>query len=343
VSNYVSADETAKLLRISRQLDLSEARAYLAEPGHISMLEVRRLAFDPVTESAEQREHRRRCGRCQRMIAHIREAIAHPNAFELAAAAEGKLAADRAEEIRRHLEVDRCRSCQLRLRLSPKVAACRMLIAAGRPLAAPVRTRPILSTFAVVPVGLRSADSTATLDAEAIDREHAISARLWQVGTDGLELIVHATDPAYAGECLPVELVGPRDSWQGEITLDEQDASGCIGRRIIGTINDVLPGLIGDSGQGVALTVSLPSPSPHNAGANADITGTSPEIIAGLAARLADSGQDQADVLAAIQAIETLGPSAPASELVGPLGRLLEHDEPEVAEAAARALGALAA
>lgn len=339
-------------LRISRQQDIEEAREYIMEPDHLGVLEARRLAFDPTTETRAQHEHLHTCGRCSRMVMHVQQAIDHPSAISLAGFAENAPAADQAD-VRLHIDVDRCRSCTMRLASSPKVAAHRALIRTGRSIERAMR-RPVLSAFVPVPAGLRSSDSSSAVDVTAADREHSVTARLWQLERGGLELVVRMDDSALAQARLPVELTGQHGCWVGEVVLDERDAyDSCVGRLLIGPAREVLH-MAGSADAGLTLTVTLPGgprsaapPANSSPGAieHADERGAErspPPDLAALTAQLEDSHEDPKARAAAAMIIRSLGPAALTPPVVAALAGLLDNADSAVRDSAVRALEALA-
>lgn len=374
----MNSDETARLLRLAHRQDILDARDYFAGSGHLGTLEARELAYDPSSQAVGQAEHLRTCGRCSRLLSHLRDAIVHPGDRDLAAWAEGSLTGHRARDLQVHLEIDRCRPCRLRLRRSPKVAAYRALISAALAIGSPRAAPHPLSAFAPVAVGLRSSDHSSTVEILVTDRESGVSARLWQVEKGALEVVVSASDSSMANARVSVEVVGPEDSWENEVMLTEHYDYGWVGRCTVGAVQDVLPRLLGEDGKGLALTVGLPDEiSPKRPSFRApgrgepgryeegEITGrlsdsdpmvrytalssissqdaaVAPGLSACLIAMLRDSGEDPGIRAAAAEALGSLGPSAASSASVEALRQLLEDSDLRVRESAAAALRAMA-
>lgn len=344
----METDICVELLRLAYQRDIAQATEYVTGAGHFSALEARRLAYDPAAETSEQQAHLRTCGRCLRLLSHLRAAIDHPAARLLAEFAECTEPAKRTSEVRLHLKVDSCRACLVRLDSSLTVAAHRALIRAGHRPAAAVPARPVLSAFVRVPVGLRSSDSSSTIEAQAIDRERSVTARLWQVEKGELEVVVRADDSSLAHARLPVELAGSAGSWEGDVVLDERDDYGWIGRRPIGSSRAILTELLGSSGEGLALTVSLPAAG-EAAGATAAASGLAIEPdaamrkrLATVVARLEDSHESLGVRVSAVQFIASAGPAALTPEVLSALRRVLDEAGSPVRAAAIRTLEALA-
>lgn len=345
----MNTDSYAQLLRLLYQRDTAQAMEYFADASHFSPLQARRLAYDPTTETREEQMHLRTCGRCLGLLSHLREAIDHPSACLLAEFAETLQYTARTNEVQLHLEVDNCRSCLVRLDFSLKVAVHRALLRAGRLPAMASSARPVLSAFVPVPVGLQSADSSSMIEVRAVDRERSVKARLWQVERGELEVVVRADGDSLAHSTLPLELVGQGGSWQGEVILSEEvivsepDDHGWIGRRVIGS-SQILTDLLGGMGEGLALTVSLPT-----AGTTAAVQqmlgsemGAAAQSLAIALARLQDSHQSQEVRVAAVQSIAPLGPAALTPEALTALRRMLDEVDSPLRAAAISTLEALA-
>ncbi len=374
----MNSDEIARLLYHAHSRDTEVARDYFADSRHLGMFEARKLAYDLSRQTAAQVEHLVSCGRCLRLVSHLRDAIIHPGIRELAAWAENALDGSRRRELQLHLETDGCHACLLRLRRSPRVAAYRALIAAGQAADLATRARRPISVFSPVTVGLRFSDQASTVQILTTDRENGVSARLWQLENGTIEIVVRALDSAMANSCLRVELAGPEDSWENEVVLTEHDDYGWMGRRVVGAVGDILPRLLGNTGRGLVFTVSLPdgeSPRGQSFGkrdlgklspaegrqilaclsdantmvryaAVRSISGkdatSAPVLLDPLIAILQDSGEDPAIRTAAAEALGSFGLAAVTSVSVEALRQLLEDNDLQVREAAAAALRAMA-
>jgi HEAT repeats len=373
----MNSDEIARLLYRAHRRDLENAKAYFAAEQHLGMLEARKLAYDPTGQTAAQAEHLLACRHCPRLLSHLRDTIVHPGTRDLAAWAEGALTGSISRELQLHLEADGCHACSLRLRRSPKVAAYRALIAAGRVSGTGKPVRHPLCTFVPVTLGLRLADQSSTVEILAMDRENGISARLWQVENGTLEVVVRANDTSMADTRLRVELVGTETSWGNEVVLNERDEYGWVGRCTVGAAGEVLSRLVGNTGNGLAFTVILPvegSSKSQSSGVqdhgelsvtderhvltclsepNAMVryaavrsissnTAAAPILEDRLIAMLKEPQEDPSIRAAAADALGSFGLGAVTSTSVEALRQMLEDDELSVREAAVTALRAIA-